>query len=193
MTRDQLIASIKQQLRTGKHPTPDEVAELLVIIDEVTAECWRERRRAQQACVDRDAYNSLFDEHVALVTAHNDIVQELEAQRQHDRKLVMQAQLDQNAYRILIAAHNMLSAAHNQLLAALERVGLRITKRKCGEGFAWGYRWDSEDWIGSYPTPAETVEAALRARLCAANRKNTEKQPNFAHFVYREVPERLGN
>ncbi len=174
MTRDRIIDAIKRRLRRGERPTLDDMEELLMIIEDLEAECQRERELALQAQVDRDAYHTLIDEHIALITAHHDIVQELQAERERERKLVFQAEVDRKTYHALIAAHNALIAAHNDLIATYERLGLRVTNRSSGDGFSWGYQWDGEEWHGGYPTPAAAVEAALRARLTPSSSNTVE-------------------
>ncbi len=165
MRRNEIIDSIKWQLRRRESPTLEEVEDLLMIVEELETERQWERELAAQAQVDQDAYHALIDEHIALITAHHDIVQELETERERERKLVFQSQVDRKTYHALIAAHNALVAAHNDLISAYERVGLRVANRSSGEGFSWGYQWNDEEWHGGYPTPAAAVEAALRARL----------------------------
>lgn len=175
MMCNQTIDAIKRRLRREDRLTLGDMEELLMIIEELEAERQREHERALQARVDREAYHTLIDEHIALITAHHDIVQELEAERERERKLVFQAQVDRKTYHALIAAHNALIAAHNDLMAAYERLGLRVTNRNSDDGFSWGYQWDGKEWHGGYPTPAAAVEAALRTRLIPGSSHRAEE------------------
>jgi hypothetical protein len=185
MMRSQTVDTIRQRLRSGEEPTLDDMEKLLMIIEELEVECQRERALARQAQIDRDAYDALIDEHIALITAHHDIVQELEAERERERKLVFQAQIDRKTYHALIAAHNALVAVHNDLTVVYERVGLHITNCSNGTAFSWGYQWDGEEWHGGYPTPAAAVEAALRAQLTPRSARGMQQHPNAPRGVQR--------
>jgi hypothetical protein len=124
------------------------------------------------------------------------IIDQLQVECQQKHKLILQAQTDQNAYHILIAAHDVLVSAHNDLVAAYERIGLCVTNRNCGQGFSWCYQWEGEegeDWHAGYASPAEAVEAGLRARLEDRIREAAVGQPTTSDYEYHQAHRREWN